>query len=365
MSQYNQYNQYRKNDTNTNNHPLDSQINSKTLPINMNHTVQQLERLSYLLDKIQENTLSYQAEAADNNSMYLTLYGIIVIVGMVKDVGGVIIANNTLVSNEIQQYALLITSVIGIIIAAINVISNENGYQVKKSQFSAAVEKFDMLQDRIRFEMINPDENFNNFCQQLESEIESIKLQCEYQPSIANKAKYRKHSNRPDDVIVPMNTNHINGVSTHTGNRGKLARSKTAVMISDQMAAIRNNPKVLVQDFNESTISNIDGMARMSGMSRKSNIINAVDENDDLERPSLLINSKAKRNYGSCLNEMPDIFSEVKKESMPTTDYVYNYSDAYSINNSNHKPGHNNKHIDDIHDYDAEEYDTNDSSYEV
>lgn len=165
------------------------------------HTIPQLQRLSYLLDKVQENTLSYQAEGAFNNKMYLWLFKIVILVGAVKDITGLIISNDDIAGSETQKYALLGTSIIGIIIVSINVISGAYGYQVKKQQFAAAVEQFDLLEDRIRFEMINPDENFNKFCQQLEADIEGIKSQCKYQPSIDIKAKYRKRSNRPANII--------------------------------------------------------------------------------------------------------------------------------------------------------------------
>lgn len=193
------------------------------------HTIPQLQRLSYLLDKVQENTMSYQAEGAFNNKMYLWLFKIVIIVGAIKDIAGLIISNNDIANSETQKYALLGTSIIGIIIVSINVISGAYGYQVKKQQYSIAVEQFDLLEDRIRFEMINPDEDFNKFCQQLETDIEAIKTQCKFQPSLENKARYRKRSNRPDGIMISQpplvsattrhkNNHNHNNHNNHTSN---------------------------------------------------------------------------------------------------------------------------------------------------
>lgn len=198
--------------------PPNRQPPHQVIPVTHRHNIQQLHRLSYLLDKVQENTLAYQAEATFNNARYLHLFKAVVIVSVIKDIAGLIISDDSIGTSEVQKYTLLATSIIGIIIAAINAISGAYEYQAKKQQFSAAVEQFDLLEDRIRFEMINPDEDFNHFCQQLEADIESIKSQCKYQPSLENKARYRKRSNRPGNTTTMPITTNINTTPTSTAN---------------------------------------------------------------------------------------------------------------------------------------------------
>lgn len=261
---------------------------------NYHHNVYQLERLSYILDKVQENTMAYQAEAAFNSNMYLHLFKLVIFISAIKDIAGLIISNNSIANSETQKYALLGTSIIGIIMASINVIAGAYEYQVKKQQFSAAVEQFDILEDRIRFEMINPDENFNNFCQQLENNIESIKSQCKYQPSLENKSRYRKKSNRPHEAI-PTNSIQQQRINQH------ILKSN---MQNQHTTALNNG-------VNNTSNNDIYNYSNSNPYPNRSNFIkntiaalNEVEDNTDREHMN---------NYGNLLNfTEPNIIDEEK-----------------------------------------------------
>lgn len=187
------------------------------------HSFKQIQRLSYILDKVREKTHTYQAAAATNSKLYMRLFIFATVVSVLKDVVGTILSNN-IVSTDIQQYTLLASSLVGFIISAINVISSAFEYQVKYVQFTEAAEQFNMLENRIRFEIINPNEDFNQFCTQLETDIDTIKSQCKFQPSLAIKEKYRHHSNRhlmlpnPHHTPIHVNTPHINPTSNTVVN---------------------------------------------------------------------------------------------------------------------------------------------------
>lgn len=225
------------------------------------HSIPQLQRLSYLLDKVQENTLAYQAEAIINNTLYLRMFTAATIIAAIKEMVGIIAS--AVLSTQIAAYILLGSSIIGVMLTVVNLISNANEYQAKKQQLSAAVEEFDILEDRLRFEMINPDQDFNKFCQQLEHDIEAIKSQCKYQPSLENKAKFRKESDRPGIDNTTSIKQNKNKVSRQTAYIIDMAIAQQQDIVNESTPLLSNGT---IQHTNNKDAEHLDNIINIHGI---------------------------------------------------------------------------------------------------
>ena len=63
-------------------------------------------------------------------------------------------------------------------------IANSYGFQSRRDSFQMSADAYDDLITRIEFEIVNPNENFNEFCNSLETQILKIKTDCKYLPPL-------------------------------------------------------------------------------------------------------------------------------------------------------------------------------------
>ena len=63
-------------------------------------------------------------------------------------------------------------------------IANSYGFQSRRDSFQMSADAYDDLITRIEFEIVNPNEDFNEFCNSLESQILKIKTDCKYLPPL-------------------------------------------------------------------------------------------------------------------------------------------------------------------------------------
>ena len=63
-------------------------------------------------------------------------------------------------------------------------IAGSYGFQSRRDSFQMSADAYDDLITRIEFEIVNPNENFNEFCNSLESQILKIKTDCKYLPPL-------------------------------------------------------------------------------------------------------------------------------------------------------------------------------------
>ena len=63
-------------------------------------------------------------------------------------------------------------------------IANSYGFQSRRDSFQMSADAYDDLITRIEFEIVNPNEDFNEFCNSLETQILKIKTDCKYLPPL-------------------------------------------------------------------------------------------------------------------------------------------------------------------------------------
>jgi len=63
-------------------------------------------------------------------------------------------------------------------------IANSYGFQSRRDSFQMSADAYDDLITQIEFEIVNPNEDFNEFCNSLETQILKIKTNCKYLPPL-------------------------------------------------------------------------------------------------------------------------------------------------------------------------------------
>lgn len=71
-------------------------------------------------------------------------------------------------------------------------IANSYGFQSRRDSFQISADAYDDLITKIEFEIVNPNENFNEFCNSLETQILKIKTDCKYLPPLFIYKMYEK-----------------------------------------------------------------------------------------------------------------------------------------------------------------------------
>jgi len=72
-------------------------------------------------------------------------------------------------------------------------ISSSFGFQTRADNFQKAADLYDTLLTKIEFEICNPNEDFNEFCNSLEASILDIKNNCKYLPPLFINKLWEEH----------------------------------------------------------------------------------------------------------------------------------------------------------------------------
>lgn len=98
---------------------------------------------------------------------------------------------------------------VGIFTAAATIlqsISSSFGFQSRAEGFQKAADSYDTLLTKVEFEISNPNEDFNEFCNGLEDAILEIKNDCKYLPPLFIYDLWEKNK---DDVMSDFDRNSI------------------------------------------------------------------------------------------------------------------------------------------------------------
>ena len=127
-------------------------------------------------------------------------------------------------------------------------IANSYGFQSRRDSFQMSADAYDDLITRIEFEIVNPNENFNEFCNSLETQILKIKTDCKYLPPLFIYKMYEEESRKMklagmdeeheaslDFVMSPDNSPARGGVpatpATNSNKQIKLPNPSTVIQM--------------------------------------------------------------------------------------------------------------------------------------
>lgn len=88
------------------------------------------------------------------------------------------LGTSTLVSNDTQNILNISVGVFTSLSSLMQSISASCGYDAKKEDFKKAANEYNNLINKVKFEMDNPNENLDDFFNNIESEIEDIQKKC-------------------------------------------------------------------------------------------------------------------------------------------------------------------------------------------
>lgn len=125
-------------------------------------------------------------------------------------------------------------------------IANSYGFQSRRDSFQVSADAYDDLITRIEFEIVNPNENFNEFCNSLETQILKIKTDCKYLPPLfiykmyeeetrkmklagQDEEHYHRADNSPARLGIP--TTPVSAATTNSNKQIKLPSPSAVIAI--------------------------------------------------------------------------------------------------------------------------------------
>jgi hypothetical protein len=84
-------------------------------------------------------------------------------------------------------------------------ISSSFGFQARSESFQKSADQYDMLLTRVEFEICNPNEDFNEFCNKLEEDILNIKNDCNFLPPLKIQKLYKQTDDEDDELLTKIN----------------------------------------------------------------------------------------------------------------------------------------------------------------
>ena len=147
--------------------------------MSVTHSLKQLEVLNKFYKRIKKERF------VNNNSStyYGTLNQRFVIPGIVitglSSIGSFMTTSDMLSDDEKQGFGVTV-GVLTAVATIVQSMSASFGFQLKKDAFATSADVYDSLLTKVEFEICNPNENFEEFCNSLEEEILKIKSDCKY-----------------------------------------------------------------------------------------------------------------------------------------------------------------------------------------
>lgn len=94
------------------------------------------------------------------------------------------LATSSMLDEDEKQGCGVTVGVLTAIATIIQSMSASFGFQLKKDAFATSADTYDSLITQVEFEICNPNEDFSEFCNNLEESILKIKKDCKYLPPL-------------------------------------------------------------------------------------------------------------------------------------------------------------------------------------
>lgn len=143
------------------------------------HSAKQLQ----ILDKFYKRLKKERFINNNSSTYYGTLNQRFVVPGIVitglSSIGSFMTTSDMLDEDEKQGFGVTV-GVLTAVATVIQSMSASFGFQLKKDAFATSADVYDSLLTKVEFEICNPNENFDEFCNNLEQDILKIKSDCKY-----------------------------------------------------------------------------------------------------------------------------------------------------------------------------------------
>jgi hypothetical protein len=170
-------------------------------------------------------------------------------------------------------------------------IANSYGFQSRRDSFQMSADAYDDLITRIEFEIVNPNENFNEFCNSLETQILKIKTDCKYLPPLFIYKMYEEETrkmklagqdeehdpsagNSPARSGIP--TTPVAAATTNSNKQIKLPSPSTVIAIPSPVGGDGITNSAPATYFNELVGARMQIGTTVNKLSRPTNLNTAI-----------------------------------------------------------------------------------------
>jgi hypothetical protein len=159
------------------------------------HSKQQLRILNKFRKRLEKEKYinNYTSNYYGNMHNRFSIPGIIV--SGVSSIAS-FLATSDMMSNTAKTAISISVGILAACSTVIYSVANSYGFQSRRDSFQISADAYDDLITRIEFELVNPNEDFNEFCNSLESQILKIKTDCKYLPPLFIYKMYEEESRK-------------------------------------------------------------------------------------------------------------------------------------------------------------------------
>jgi len=193
----NKYIKINTNDTDDNN-----DINQTNQTNQINNKV-----YDYLLFQLKKNKYVYSKSSEYYRIMNLKM--IIPSLIMTSVAGIMSFISTSDISNETKNYLSISVGIVSSISALIQSVNTNMGFSTRHEMFQKSADEYTKLITKVEFEMLAPNENYQEFINKIEEEINKIQESCKYylpqfiiDDYIKNKNKIEEYEN--DDILIKI-----------------------------------------------------------------------------------------------------------------------------------------------------------------
>lgn len=192
---------------------------------NINHNHHQLRILSKFRSRLEKEKFIHNQAS----NYYMKSNRWFVIPGIIITGSSSVISflgTSDIMNNDTKTAFNITVGVLTAGAAILQSISSSFGFETRTAAFSKAADAYDNLITKIEFELCNPNENFQDFCDNLEIEILKIKNDCKFLPPLFCHQVYEKEMKRrkvfKDENI---DNNSLTSILVHTPTNSPVKNS--------------------------------------------------------------------------------------------------------------------------------------------
>lgn len=161
----------------------------------------------YLLEQLKKNR--YVSSKSSEYYRIMNLKMVIPSLVMTSIAGIVSFISSSDILNDTKNYLSISVGVVSSLSALIQSVNTNMGFSTKCEIFQKCADEYTKLITKVEFEILAPNENYQDFINYIEEEINKIQQSCKYYPPqfiideyMKNKKKIEEYEN--DDVIIKI-----------------------------------------------------------------------------------------------------------------------------------------------------------------
>jgi hypothetical protein len=161
----------------------------------------------YLLEQLKKNR--YVTSKSSEYYRVMNLKMVIPSLVMTSIAGIISFISSSDISNDTKNYLSISVGIVSSLSALIQSVNTNMGFSSRCEIFQKCADEYSKLITKVEFEILAPNENYQEFINKIEDEINKIQQSCKYYPPqfiiddyIKNKNKIKEFEN--DDILIKI-----------------------------------------------------------------------------------------------------------------------------------------------------------------